>query len=70
MSMVSEIRRLKEQRCRLRAALDRVWMILDSDELRGSVQMADVHGFPYRGGLFTKADYEAAITDVTPMSKP
>ncbi len=69
MSMVSEIRRLKEQRDRLRAALDKVQRILQSRELIGQQQIANLHGFLYHGEVFTKKDYEAAIADVPPQTK-
>ena len=61
--MTHKEKQLTEQRDRLRAALDKTWRILESDELKGSVQMANIHGFSYKGGFFTRAEYEAAIAD-------
>ena len=57
------------QRDRLRAALDRVYGILQSEAL-GSVElMAAIHGCKYTGDTFTPADYRKAIHPETPVKE-
>lgn len=68
--MTHKEKQLTEQRDRLRAALDKAWGILDSDDLKGPVQIANIHGFPYKGEFFTKAEYEAAIADLPNEKTP
>lgn len=63
------IKAVLDQRARLRAALDRVHGILQSDALAIVHRIADLHGYPYTGDAFTVDDYLAAIHPETPVGE-
>ena len=58
--MESELERVKAERDRLRLALGKAARILHSDALIQQHQIAALHGFPYRGEMFTEEEYAAA----------
>ena len=66
----SELERVKADRDRLRRALDKAARILHSDALRQQHEIAALHGFAYRGEMFTKTEYEQAIDGNFPAEIP